>query len=587
MNDIKKENIQELIDKLPQGNISCKKINGKVYPYYQWMENGKQRSRVVKKEELLDLTLKIEERKRLQQEQKSIKNDALIFMDSVHYSTVFVGEELKDFVNQIEGLKQRDCYKLLNDYVYGNSIDKVFILYGLRRTGKTTLIKQVIYNMKKSDFDKTAYIKVHSNINLFKINADLNDLYKKGYKYVFIDEVTLMNDFISSASLFSDVYASKGMKIVLSGTDSLGFIFSQDYELYDRCFIAHTTFISYHEFYRVLNIKGIDNYIKYGGTMSMGGFNYNKSSIFYDKKTTEEYIDSAIAHNIQHSLKNYNNGNHFRNLALLYNQGELTNVINRVVEHENKKFTIEILTKEFESGDLSLAAKNLIKDKMYPSDILFRVDRDGINEWFRRQLDILNTPEMKIKINQMHVEEIKEYLQLLDLIKDIDVININDFNSKENVTVITQPGMRFSQATTLINALMRDNLFKTLSLKEKNIILDRLMSTIKGKMMEDIVLLETKMANPQCEVFKLRFAIGEYDMVVFDPRTSTCKIYEIKYGNEVYPNQYQHLIDETKLKITEFRYGDIKKRCVIYNGSTHLENGIEYINVDEYLLFNN
>ena len=43
-------NYQELISLLPQGNITYKKINGKVYPYYQWVENGKQRNRVVKKE---------------------------------------------------------------------------------------------------------------------------------------------------------------------------------------------------------------------------------------------------------------------------------------------------------------------------------------------------------------------------------------------------------------------------------------------------------------------------------------------------------------------------------------------------------
>ena len=58
-------NYQELISLLPQGNITYKKINGKVYPYYQWVENGKQRNRVVKKEELEELIKKIEERKQI------------------------------------------------------------------------------------------------------------------------------------------------------------------------------------------------------------------------------------------------------------------------------------------------------------------------------------------------------------------------------------------------------------------------------------------------------------------------------------------------------------------------------------------
>ena len=64
-------------------------------------------------------------------------------------------------------------------------------------------------------------------------------------RYVFIDEVTLMDDFIDGAALFSDVFATSGMKIVLSGTDSLGFIFSEDEQLYDRCILLHRTFIPF------------------------------------------------------------------------------------------------------------------------------------------------------------------------------------------------------------------------------------------------------------------------------------------------------------------------------------------------------
>lgn len=48
--------------------------------------------------------------------------------------------------------------------------------------------------------------------------------------------------------------------------------------------MLHTTFISYREFENVLGIKGIDEFIRYGGTMSMGGINYNEKSSFATKK---------------------------------------------------------------------------------------------------------------------------------------------------------------------------------------------------------------------------------------------------------------------------------------------------------------
>ena len=49
-------------------------------------------------------------------------------------------------------------------------------------------------------------------------------------------------------------------------------------------------------------------------------------------------------------------------------------------------------------------------------------------------------------------------------------------------------------------------------------------------MMEDIVLLETKLANPDKQVFQLQFAVGEFDMVIHDPKALTCEIFEIKYS---------------------------------------------------------
>lgn len=67
-----------------------------------------------------------------------------------------------------------------------------------------------------------------------------------------------MEDFIEGAALFSDVFAASGMKIVLSGTDSLGFLFTEDEQLYDRCILLHTTWIPYREFEAVLGISGID-----------------------------------------------------------------------------------------------------------------------------------------------------------------------------------------------------------------------------------------------------------------------------------------------------------------------------------------
>ena len=69
--------------------------------------------------------------------------------------------------------------------------------------------------------EKTAYIKAKTTDNMSILTKDLNKLHNSGYKYVFIDEITLLSDFINTAAVLSDILM--GMKIVVSGTDSLGF----------------------------------------------------------------------------------------------------------------------------------------------------------------------------------------------------------------------------------------------------------------------------------------------------------------------------------------------------------------------------
>lgn len=101
--------------------------------------------------------------------------------------------------------------------------------------------------------------------------------------------------------------------------------------------------------------------------------------------------------------------------------------------------------------------------------------------------------------------------------------------------------------------------------------------------MEEIVLLETKLAKPEKKVFKLQFAVGEYDMVIFAPKLLNCSIFEVKYSKERVPEQRRHLKDEQKCAMTSHRYGDIMGRYVIYRGEDVEIDGIQYLNVEGYL----
>ena len=576
---------------LPEGSIATKKIKEKEYYYHRITINGKRVENYVDFEAVPELKAQIEKRKTLEKQLKELKRLVIPEKELKDASekqlefktTVRIGKMLKSQIALTKKYKKRECIKELREYIFGNQQDKVFIIYGLRRTGKTTMIRQILTELSDAEFKKAAFIQVRTKDTLADVDADLRILEENGFRYVFIDEVTLMEDFVEGAAIFADIYASSGMKIVLSGTDSLGFAFSKEEQLYDRCIMLHTTFIPYREFEEVLGIKGIDEYIRYGGTMSLSGINYNADTTFSNSKTAEEYIDTAIAKNIQHSLKMYEYGGHFRQLLDLYECGELTNVINRVVENINHSFTRRVVEKTFESHDISVTAKNLLKDKDNPINIKEHMDLDVVTLGIMKMLDILNKEEQSIDIENCHMIQIKEYMELMDLIMEIDLESLPEVDRKSTVTVITQPGLRFAQANAIVENLLLDAKFGELSIVERQRILDRLLNEIRGRMMEDIVLLETKIAKPDKQVFKLQFAVGEFDMVVFNPKTLTSEIYEVKYSKEQVPEQYRHITNKEKCDMTRHRYGEITGRYVIYRGEKAEVDGVYYLNVEEYL----
>jgi len=590
--------IENQIAALPEGYVTRKVINNKPYFYHQWVNNGKNLSRTLSEEEAVLLKAKIEERKKLEKELKLLKKTTPVVEDFVKKisSNVSYGETLIDFIQTAARFKTRDCLERMDKYVKGETVDKVCVVYGLRRTGKTTMLKQEMLTFTKEQLSHTAYIKARTTDSISSINKDIKILQTAGFKYLFIDEVTLMEDFIDGAALFSDVYAACGMKIVLSGTDSLGFYFAEGEELYDRAIMIHTTFIPYKEHSRLLGITDIDEYIRYGGTLKAGELDFEDAELnteeasFRDDETARRYIDTAICKNIQHSLKCYQNGRYFRHLKDLYDKNELTNAINRIIEDENHEFTVDVITSLFKSHDLRSTAQMLrkAKDEDKRTDILDEIDTDSILETLKKILEIKEKEEQEIGVTEVHAKEIKQYLKHLDLIETMEIDTLE--GNRLEYTIFTQPGMRFCQAQALVYSLMRDNQIKNLDNKIIQLITEKIMEGVLGHMLEDIVIYETKRKlmpkryDNDKEVFQIRFENHEYDMVIYDRKNNTCETYEIKHTSEPFHMQYRHLVNEDFIAATEKKFGKITKRCVLYKGQNFVEeNGVEYKNVEEYL----
>ena len=503
------------------------------------------------------------------------------------HTNVVTGTGLQALANSVAKYGKRDCFSTLQKFVAGSYDGKICILYGLRRTGKTTLLFQMLSELP---IEKTAYIKVQTTDDMSRLTKDLKVLFELGYRYVFIDEITLLNDFIDTAAVLSDVFSMMGMKIVVSGTDSLGFAMANRDELYDRSVTIHTSFIPFREYARLLNICSVDSYIEYGGTLKMENMSFDDPDAafdevaFRDDESTRKYIDTAISRNIQHTLKNDHYGEYFNQLRELYEKGELTNVINRIVQHMNHRFVLRVVEDEFKSHDFGSAKDLLLHD--LPAEratVLYDVNEKQILERLKAIIEVKEKSETTVPITQEHIDKVKKYLLMLDLI--VNCPERYESGKQAEHIVFSQPGMRYAIAKALVYSLMQDAYFASISEADKAYITGKILDDVKGRMLEDIVLLEVRKTAPSTmEAFKFKFdAGGEFDMVIYDKASKNCRIYEIKHSTEANEKQTLHLRDAEKCQIVEKRFGPISGKFVLYRGKDTFAEGVQYLNVENFL----
>ena len=256
----------------------------------------------------------------------------------------------------------------------------------------------------------------------------------------------------------------------------------------------------------------------------------------------------------------------------------------------NYRFVLSVLKDDFRSSDFSHAEKNLVRERnaALRTNILQEVDREKITERLMRILDIKNTSDTVTELKPAHVEEIRAYLEALDLIDDIPVryaFGKKGEDETENV-VITQPGMRYCQAQALVWSLRKDDLFAELSEAEKDYVIEKILDEVKGRMLEEIVLTETKRAlnSRRYDVFKYQFIGGEIDMIIYDNKNNNCRLYEIKHGAVPVKEQCRHLLNELECEKIRQIYGEIIDKVVIYRGETQeTEWNVEYLNAIGFL----
>lgn len=124
---------------------------------------------------------------------------------------------------------EQEPFSELIGYLTGESDHRVMVINNFHGINEADMMMQAIAGHIGTD--DTMYIKCQTSDKTNDI-ADVIRASKK--RYIFLDNVTDMSDFIDMASVYSDESACMGHKVVMTGTDPAAFAAVRGGELFDR-----------------------------------------------------------------------------------------------------------------------------------------------------------------------------------------------------------------------------------------------------------------------------------------------------------------------------------------------------------------
>ena len=496
-------------------------------------------------------------------------------------------EKRNNIINNYK--KQRYAVSDVEKYLDTNSAldGKILVLFGLRRTGKTTIMEQII--SKYSDSRKCALYEVTYKDNMDNIRDAIIKEREMGTNVICIDEITKAKDFITNSSILPDIFAKEGISIIVAGNDSLGFSFAEGTELFDRTVRVRTTHIPFAEHSEVLNIKDIDDYIMHGGLMRKS----EAESNIHDYMSAKKYLDSAVSENIALSIEKDPHNNKLKTLSIQ----ELRAIIEKMVEIYSGIFNKEQMQKELSkvsvNGALDLLAKSEYQDYIKTVSPYKR----NITEDFTKVINA--DANISIEITDDMVLALENYLIDMDLLSAItrkefrytDELGWRESPAGKDFYII-QPAIKYYHLQKGKEFIENESYYQALPQSVKEEIQNKLDEKIKGDMVEQIIVFDTTkdLNKNQYFVCKPDFYVngqkqGEYDMLIYDKQNNKYWGFEIKHTTKPFYLQEKHLQNEQIREIIDEKYGKRENVCVLYRGDPFVSSGgTVYLNISDFLI---
>ena len=529
--------------------------------------------------------------------------------------------EIVVWAKQSDALIRRDIVSDIVQFMQTPFLNRIGVLYGLRRTGKTTLLQHTFLSLDNIREKSVVFLLKHGDSSA-QFELQVEKFYREGITTFYIDEFISMTDYVDTAEDLANKYASLGLKFLISGTHSTGFnvLFRDKWR--DRYISFDTTYIPYAEWQKLVKNKHIDSYLLNGGILSPMENAYTGEPQSFNRgfstvQSTISYIDDSVCNNICHSLSIDESRFRYPLLKRLHEKGKAVPLIQRVILDECHKILyldtntiipgeltgfcnafFKILEKETETSIPDVKKKKILKELGstfgFTNDISEKYDEVIALELYDylKTIQLIFDYQYKLcyrpfenKNNIINTERLKKkkelYLQKIEQQCDI----YNDYH------LLPQPGLRTSIVIATIKYLMNDQYISSL-FESKKSAKEYFINTIQkmmGHMLEECIIFDTQSSiqrhQQDFSVYKVLFENGEYDMCVENNKTNECGIYEIKHRATIdFATQAYHLVDQEKERLFEADGRVICSRTVLYLGKNEpIIRGVRYRNIEDFL----
>ena len=339
--------------------------------------------------------------------------------------------------------------------------EEIKVIMGVRRCGKTTLLKLIISELKENGVNDENIIHINfesSKYDEIKNYKDLNEyIFKKtetikGKIYLFFDEIQMVDEWEKSINAYridldSDIYITGSNSKLLSG--ELSTLLSGRYRQIIVYPFSYKEILQYLKTQQLTYKSEMDVFEKY---LTYGGF---PNVLKYDLDDKEGYLDDIYNSIV---IKDVISKNKIKNVDFL------ERFLKFIISHIGKTFSSRSISKYLKSDNVSLSPLTINNYLNYAikAFILIKIPREDIKE---KKLLTVNEKYYVVDLGFYHIQrgintnmgQVLENIVLLELLQrgyEITVGKIKDLEvdfvcKKPNETVYIQVAQTVANEETL------------------------------------------------------------------------------------------------------------------------------------------